>query len=117
MDNRDNELAELQATIARLTAENERLKGGQGEPVLWFRPLIGAECNPNGQTYSVIFCEVPGHTPLYASPSAPVQVVLPDYLPLPKHSDYPGRPATYAADHDKAVAHNTAIDKVKELNQ
>jgi len=27
------ELAELQATIDRLTAENERLKGGQGEPV------------------------------------------------------------------------------------
>jgi hypothetical protein len=26
------ELAELQATIAQLTAENERLKGGQGEP-------------------------------------------------------------------------------------
>jgi hypothetical protein len=29
------ELAELQATIARLTAENERLKGWQGEPVAW----------------------------------------------------------------------------------
>lgn len=34
-------LKELQATIAQLTAENERLKGGQGEPVAWINMATG----------------------------------------------------------------------------
>ena len=130
------ELAELQSTIARLTAENdepewhqmmtkledqntelraeiERLKGGQDEPVLWFRPLIGAECNPNGQTYSVIFCEVPGHTPLYASPSAPVSVVLPER----EHVHSKTLPFRAAAIADGYISGwNACLDKVKELN-
>ena len=74
------ELAELQATIARLTAENERLKGGQGEPAYWaddFGNTIGAKHRAHNLSLGGAPAMVVERfvVPLYASQPAPVSVV------------------------------------------
>lgn len=48
----------------------------QGEPVLYYKSLVGAEAKPTGECYSVFFTPMPGHQPLFASaePSAPVEI-------------------------------------------
>ena len=96
-------------TITQLQAEIERLKGGQGEPVLWFKRLVGAACKSDGRTYDVMFCEIPGYTPLFASQPTPVSVVLPEPL---EFSDIP-----YDSENDYVQGWNACLDKVKELNQ
>lgn len=45
-------------------------------PVLWFKPLPGLLAKPNGQTYDVMFADVPGYEPLYRRPQRPI--VMPD---------------------------------------
>lgn len=98
---------ELQATIARLTAENERLKtacskefesvqqlsaeverlkGGQGEPFgYWLYPknlpLHGRFSKPDPDMQSAAVVEAFDITPLYTSQPTPVSVVLPE-LPV-----------------------------------
>lgn len=83
------ELAELQATIAQLkdevgaakgeydrsankvaqlTDENERLKGGQGEPVAWI------VTDMNGDSYFAYDKQTPSDKPLYTSQPASVSV-------------------------------------------
>jgi len=110
------ELVALKATVAQQAQLIEWLQKGapRQEPIAYMRN----EGTPNNLVKCTFTC--PGAFGVYRSPvapPAPAAVVLPDYLPLPKHSDYPGLPATYASDHDKAVAHNACIDKVKQLNQ
>lgn len=113
------ELAELQATIAnldsnlfrqseqivRLTAENERLKAGQGEAV----GEAGSMPGTTGFTMAAFEAEkVPIGTKLYTSQPAPVSVVLPERSNERDHAgDF-----TY-----EAKAWNACLDKVKELNQ
>ena len=40
-------------------------KQHQGKPVLYYKPLTGAEAKPAGEGYSVFFTPMPGHQPLY----------------------------------------------------
>lgn len=84
------ELAELQATIARLTAQNERLKGGQGEAVFYIgEPLRNSA----------------------SSTPAPVAVVLPELQD--ENNDSQGNdPLCWYPQ-----GWNACLDKVKELNQ
>lgn len=124
------ELAELQATIARLTAENERLKvfesveqlsaeierlkGGQGEPVAC------TSCDGSGEYIDAIgdwrgYCSCPAGIELKSRPSqpAPVSVVLPERMVIPE-------PKSNLSDmdiFDYEVGFNACLDKVKELNQ
>ena len=69
------ELAELQATIAGLTEENERLKGGQGEPVA---VVVSSSWNSETGSSCVIQAITPtvldSGTKLYTSQPAPVSV-------------------------------------------
>ena len=121
------ELAELQATIAKLTAENERLKGGQGEPVAWRHTMhYGEGCgcrfeltasteSPFGKPdvdYDKAFavtCE-----PLFASQPAPISAALPD----PKLCSRAwGHDMGGNYDEGHSDGWNACLDKVKELNQ
>lgn len=124
------ELAELQATIARLTAENERiecmkenyridakvyrdenerLKGGQGEAVDEIERLKG---EPVAWRYAGCVYSNQPHSeaePLYTSQPAPVSVVLPERRVI----DDGDSDADQNSDH----GWNACLDKVKELNQ
>jgi hypothetical protein len=104
---------ELQATIARLTAENERLKGGQGEAVLFVavESIEDPECVGMHATRKVNDLQ---HVPLYTSQPAPVSVVMPTALSTedgPHYSDNRASELGYLA------GYNACLDKVKELNQ
>jgi len=131
------ELAELQATIARLTAENgilqkqlgdrwgdisalqvtvekqeeeiERLKGGQGEPVTQCRYPRDSRYWEDGTPDELgLGSEYFEVRTLYTSQPAPVSVVLPE------------RECEDCFQNDQseqAIGFNRAIDKVKELNQ
>jgi hypothetical protein len=129
------ELAELQATIARLTAEIERLKGGQRESVAWsYCPECGCEdlhhehgvhkqcANCYQEWFSDIdYLEVVRGNleKLKASQPAPVSLVLPERMTWAGahdllqaiHAD------TYVDPQIAADLYDYAIDKVKELNQ
>ncbi len=101
----------------------ERLKGGQGEPVLWFKRLFGAECKSDGRTYDVMFCAIPGYAPLFASRPAPVAVVLPERKREDAY-DESQSVITYHAecgwnlyDDELKRLNPWLLDKVKELNQ
>jgi hypothetical protein len=121
------ELAELQATIARLTAdlkirdreleiaaeqaddlqvEIERLKGGQGEPVAYRWRIIGSKEWALSTTYPLVSDQFET-VPLYTSQPAPVSVVLPE--PHGKQSNL--------KDTQYAMGWNACLDTVKELNQ
>jgi hypothetical protein len=107
-----------------LAAEIERLKGGQGEPALWFKRLHGAECKSDGRTYDVMFCAMPGYTPLFASQPAPVSVIDPVLGSTPEDHmrellEKVVNPGSYPQDvlHDQIRATLDRLDKVKELNQ
>lgn len=75
------------------------------QPVTWIKHLKGAECKSDGRTYDIIFCAMPGYTPLFASPPAPV---LPERIDTRSHRE---------EDHFYMDGWNACIDKVKELNQ
>jgi hypothetical protein len=62
------ELAELQATIEQLTAENERLKDGQGEAVAWMA------LNRDGFPEKCLKSDPEGF-PVYRSQPAPVSAI------------------------------------------
>ena len=116
------ELAELQATIAKLTAEIERLKGGQGEPIyqVQYRGDGGGGWSDAEKASYDAKVPHPSHWMtriVYTSQPAPVSVVLPERMPMPRQSDYCGRPVHFASAFDTAMAHNDCLDKVKELNQ
>lgn len=135
------ELAELQATVARLTAEKERLndgnakhwkvvcdqreeierlKGGQGEPVAWrYQSHAGglwylSSSEHNARTFQGNG-EVGAVEPLYTSQPAPVAVALPER----KHADdYAIRLGSGSGAAALAASEwNACLDKVKEMNQ
>ena len=139
------ELAELQATIARLhevsvvcataeqerdqlKAEIERLKGGQGEP-----QVMGRVYTDDGVTkceLNSIGRSLPDHTPLYTSQPAPVSILPDDWqdqllAEMERRFDLRKQ-----IDDDHMVNDDTQVgvefardwiaeqlDKVKELNQ
>ena len=109
----ETSIAELQATIARLTAENDRLKGGQGEAVALLGKGFTTLESCDG-SYKIItayqnrddawsdykaLCR--------ASRPAPLSVVLPE-------RQDPSR--TVPLVHP-AHTWNACLDKIKELNQ
>lgn len=116
------ELAELQANIARLTAENERLKDGQGEPVAYADPKSFENFKNLAHLGGLYAHEwmwanpAPGLKPLYTSQPAPVSVgwIYED-----------GKEFTRCADHAHDLMAEgieltpvyACLDKVKELNQ
>lgn len=51
-----------QQTVAHI----KRAEQCRGEPVLYYKPLSGAEAKPTGECYSVFFVPMPGHQPLFA---------------------------------------------------
>lgn len=57
-------------------ATAEDVRAVVDEPVLWFKPLPGILAKSNGQTYDVMFADVPGYEPLYRHPRRPV--VMPE---------------------------------------
>lgn len=127
---------EAQATIARLTAENERLKGGQGKPFMY-----GIE-QPDGKPHYSEMC-VSGEASdlesevesmnedgdggyrvvaLYTSQPAPVAVLITLQQVLKAYSYAESHPHKYlrgTTNWCAAVAHelNACLDKVKEMNQ
>lgn len=141
------ELAELQATIARLTAENEavkfnldktdkrylaavaeieRLKGWQGEPAAWAN-ASDLSAIANGALWSGTLWGRKNHPiyearrPLYTSQPAPVSVVLPSADDLRYLISRAARSADLISGANYYTAAELAaealIDKVKELNQ
>lgn len=109
------ELAELQATIARLKAGNERLKDGQGEPVAYADPKSFENFKNLAHLGGLYAHEwmwanpAPGLKPLYTSQPAPVPVVLPLREMFHGEMDNP------EIDFNKGW--NACLDKVKELNK
>jgi len=125
---------EAQATIARLTAENERLKSEsfeelynaviderdalaerlKGAPVLFVavESIEDPECVGMHATRKANDLQ---HVPLYASQPEPVSVVLPE------RKEYPDAPAQESYDDihscGEVYGWNACLDKVKELNQ
>ena len=66
---------ERRETIARMTAENERLKGGQGEAVAWIKPDVLATLRKDECCYAFGDQSPKGNlVPLYTSQPAPVSV-------------------------------------------
>jgi hypothetical protein len=165
MDNRDNELAELQATVARLTAELtevkrqkhaadvaleawphirdqlkaeiERLKGGQGEPVM---KLEAERLYGGAGEYAVSFVKAGwldecrktgGEFLLYASQPAPVSVAIDERAAFEADvlSQCPGADVERIGDGRKFYRNlhvqeqfvgwmaRACLDKLKELNQ
>lgn len=121
------ELAELQAAVARLTAENERLtgmlaewdrsklgrallenhelkaeierlKGGQGEAVAWIKPDVLATLRKDECCYAFGGQNPKGTlVPLYTSQPAPVSVVLPEGYMIVERSIWTEEQAESAA--------------------
>lgn len=116
------ELAErISARLERLNAGFCELRALLAAPVVERQPYgywICPKGNPNlGSFHHEVldtteqYCEV---TPLFASPPAPVAVVLPDYR---KPAFYFSRVGNCALAVDLADEWSACIDKVKELNQ
>lgn len=93
------ELAELQATIARL-------KGGQVEPVAWIKPKTLEALTPSGMVYVTGF-DIGGSIALYTSQPTPVSVVLPEWKDTVQMDGYQS---------PWDAGWNACLDKVKELN-
>ena len=108
------ESKELQATIDRLTAENERLKGGQSEAVATVVDFGSKEgWIPEGIVLQ--WCAGVDHkkyigAKLFASQPAPVSAVLPDEMGQPSEACSNKRIDAYIE------GWNACLDKVKELN-
>lgn len=104
---------ELRALLAAPVVESQ--------PVLWFKHLKGSECKSDGRTYDVMFCPMDGYQPLYASPPAPVAVVLPIksdfYLEVFKLYGFGPDKLCMLTGEDLKRLWLACIDKVKELNQ
>ena len=107
------DIKELQTTIARLTAENERLKVGQGEPVAIVTSVISRKNKlfeidiPNNSSLTI-------GDKLYTSQPAPVAVALTEVRALLATTNYNASRDCHNAQVVGAAC--DLIDKVKELN-
>jgi len=137
------ELAELQATIVRLTAENERikkiadnyyalgvdanleierLKGEPGEPVALQHVAVSEGGKLRWMTgRKMQECELYAmpygsaiNFPVYTSQPAPVSVVLPTLISSEEGPHYSDN---RASELGYLAGYNACLDKVKELNQ
>jgi hypothetical protein len=117
---------EARNEVASLSAEIERLKGGQGEPVAWAANSNLAEIADGALWSGTLWGKknppmLEDRSPLYASQPAPVSVVLPSADDLrylisraAKHADLTNGANYYTA---AELAAEALVDKVKELNQ
>lgn len=108
----------MASTFKELTAEIERLKGGQGEPVAYTSESalrMARECHEyDGCSKLRARTEKSDHMniALYTSQPAPVSVVMPERMSI---EDDAAEPKSIA--YDVAAGWNACLDKVKELNQ